>query len=165
MSLGRRLLNMARAELNSLLDLAAKRGDNDDDAFAGGYEDESPLNDYTASELREEIERRQQAQREVDEALRRDRGGARPGAGSSSRAAGGRPTPMGPTAGAVQSAYAALEVPIGSDFETVRKAYRTLMRKYHPDHHTATPEKQRDANKVAQRLTEAYKLLEARLRR
>jgi len=40
-----------------------------------------------------------------------------------------------------------------------------LMRKYHPDHHTGSPEKQRAANEVAQRLTESYKLLEKKLRK
>jgi DnaJ-domain-containing protein 1 len=40
------------------------------------------------------------------------------------------------------------------------------MRKYHPDRHTSSsPEKQRAANEVAQRLTEAYKLLQKRLER
>jgi curved DNA-binding protein CbpA len=67
--------------------------------------------------------------------------------------------------GAVRRAYAALEVPPGSDFETVRRAYRTLMRKYHPDLHTSTPEKQKAANEIAQKLTDSYKLLEKRLRR
>ena len=58
-----------------------------------------------------------------------------------------------------------LEVPAGSDFETVRKSYRRLMRKYHPDLHTASPEKQRAANDLTQRLTDAYKLLEKQLRK
>ncbi len=65
----------------------------------------------------------------------------------------------------VQKAYAALEVPTGSDFETVRRSYRALMRKYHPDHHTESPEKQKAANDVAQGLTQAYKLLEQKLRK
>jgi DnaJ like chaperone protein len=56
-------------------------------------------------------------------------------------------------------------VPSGSDFAAVRKAYRALMRKYHPDHHTESPEKQRAANEVAQRLTDAYKFLEKKLRK
>ena len=65
----------------------------------------------------------------------------------------------------VAAAYAALEVRPGADFDTVRKAYRTLMRKYHPDRHTSSPDKQKTATEIAQRLTEAYKLLEKRLRR
>ena len=70
-----------------------------------------------------------------------------------------------PTDEALRKAYAALEVPPGSDFETVRKAYRRLMRKYHPDLHTGTPEKHRAATDLTQRLTEAYKTLDRHLRR
>jgi curved DNA-binding protein CbpA len=47
----------------------------------------------------------------------------------------------------------------------VRKAYRTLMRKYHPDLHTDRPENQRTANELTQKLTDSYKLLEKKLRR
>jgi curved DNA-binding protein CbpA len=54
---------------------------------------------------------------------------------------------------------------MGSSFETVRRSYRNLMRKYHPDRHTSSPEKQRAANEIAQGLTEAYKLLQKRLAR
>jgi curved DNA-binding protein CbpA len=39
------------------------------------------------------------------------------------------------------------------------------MRKYHPDHHAATPEKQKTATELAQKLTQAYKLIEQRARR
>ena len=89
-------------------------------------------------ELAAEIERRRRAREEV---------GARPRGGN---AAAPRPTPP-PTSAppprtaagddAIRRAYAALEVPAGSDFETVRKSYRRLMRKYHPDLHAGTPEK------------------------
>jgi DnaJ-class molecular chaperone len=56
-------------------------------------------------------------------------------------------------------------VPAGSDFETVRSAYRRMMRKYHPDRHATTPEKQKTAHELATKLTDAYKVLEKRLRR
>ena len=39
------------------------------------------------------------------------------------------------------------------------------MRKYHPDLHRGSPEAQRAATDLAQRLTESYKLLERHLRR
>jgi curved DNA-binding protein CbpA len=38
------------------------------------------------------------------------------------------------------------------------------MRKYHPDRHTATPEKQKAATELAQKLTHAYAVLEKHLR-
>jgi len=75
------------------------------------------------------------------------------------------PKPATPRVGDdVRRAYAALELPVGSDFEAVRKAYRALMRKYHPDRHTATPEKQKAATELAQKLTHAYAILEKHLR-
>ena len=39
------------------------------------------------------------------------------------------------------------------------------MRKYHPDLHRGSPEAQRAATDLAQRLTEAYKVLEKQTRR
>jgi hypothetical protein len=168
-SIGRRFINFARSELNSLLDKAAEidegRGANgevdvdarwsDDDHTAspsgasrvGPHTDLSSLSD---EELTAEIERRR---RETDQ---RARGDAPP------------PPPRVPRGSGeieIVKAYAALEVPPGSDFATVRKAYRSLMRKYHPDRHTASPEKQKAANELAQKLTQAYDLLEKRLRR
>jgi curved DNA-binding protein CbpA len=65
----------------------------------------------------------------------------------------------------VRRAYAALEVPVGSNFETVRKSYRALMRKYHPDHHSESPEKQKTATELTQKLTDAYRVLERKLRK
>jgi DnaJ-domain-containing protein 1 len=59
--------------------------------------------------------------------------------------------------------YANLEVPYGSDLETVRRAWKQLVRKYHPDFHSGNPEKQEIANKLVQELNHAYKQLEKRL--
>lgn len=59
--------------------------------------------------------------------------------------------------------YANLEVPYGSDLETVRRAWKQLVRKYHPDFHSENPEKQEIANKLVQELNHAYKELEKRL--
>ena len=59
--------------------------------------------------------------------------------------------------------YAALEVPYGSDLETVRKAWKTLMRKYHPDLHGQDAEKQKVARELTQGLNEAYSALEKHL--
>ena len=59
--------------------------------------------------------------------------------------------------------YANLEVPYGSDLETVRRAWKQLLREYHPDLHSGDPEKQEIANKLVQGLNQAYKELEKRL--
>jgi DnaJ-domain-containing protein 1 len=197
-SIGRRLIDLARAELNSLLDRAARA--EEDDEYG------SPTDHLSDKELEEELERRRQARQEAEHAARGTRadregeplgdrrnpppadGGRGAGArtstnkstgtsssgsgssGTSSSGSGSRRRPefrraSADDSGAVRRAYAALEVQPGSDFETVRRAYRTLMRKYHPDLHTSTPEKQKAANEIAQKLTDSYKLLEKRLRR
>lgn len=59
--------------------------------------------------------------------------------------------------------YANLEVPYGSDLETVRRAWKQLLRQYHPDLHSGDPKKQEIANKLVQGLNHAYKELEKRL--
>jgi DnaJ-domain-containing protein 1 len=173
MSIGKRLIDLARSELNSLLDRAAELdGDLRDDRWGGD------LDGISEDELAAELERRRRAREEAEEAAHgpRDRSQDRPddtkaagdGEGRASSGARARPqTPRRTAAGdsAIRRAYSALEVPPGSDFETVRKAYRRLMRKYHPDLHGGSPEEQRAANDLAQRLTEAYKLLEKQTRR
>ncbi|HEX2659409.1 MAG TPA: J domain-containing protein [Polyangia bacterium] len=154
MSIGRRLIDMARSELNSLLDVAARHSRDDDD-------DDEPAPHVGGSE---EAEWHRRAQQEVEDAIHGRKTPEPPPRASSRPGTGTGKVPVA-DATRLQKAYAALEVPQGSDFETVRKAYRTLMRKYHPDHHTGSPEKQRAANEVAQRLTESYKLLEKKLRK
>ena len=159
MSIGKRLIDLARAELNSLLDRAARTGDDDDDREYQRSRDDGDYAGMSAEELAAEIERRRRAREEVDDLL----GGKRPRPEPPPR----RPSSPRTAAGddAIRKAYASLEVPAGSDFETVRKSYRRLMRKYHPDLHGGTPEKARAATDLTQRLTQAYKTLEKHLRR
>lgn len=149
-----------------MLDLAGQHANEDDD------EQRESLHGYSARELEEELQRRRAARQEVEDAIHgRKTPEPPPAGGGGTRTAGGRTAGTGggraggTEAARLQKAYAALEVPQGSNFETVRKAYRAMMRKYHPDHHTQSAEKQRAANEVAQRLTEAYKLLEKTLRK
>ena len=59
--------------------------------------------------------------------------------------------------------YANLEVPYGSNLETVRKSWKRLVRKYHPDLHSADPEKRRVANELTQGLNRAYKEITKKL--
>ena len=171
MSIGKRLFNMARAELNSLLDRAAEaepevasHGDPDEDLYR-----RFSLDQLTDAELEAEIERRDRARRAAARgAASRTQSSPKPNAGA--RPAGDRTTGARGSGSSrsrtttaedeLRRAYAALEVPFGADFAAVRKSYRTLMRKYHPDHHTGSPEKQKAATELAQRLTLAYKLIE-----
>jgi DnaJ-domain-containing protein 1 len=179
-SISKRLFDFARSELNSLLDRASELGDGDRDADSDPDADATSaagettaasaatpprgrrkvrLEDLSDDELEAEIERRR-----LDKELN-DRGAQASQRSTSAGRERTRSTPSGTGAvDPIARAYAALEVPNGSDFETVRKAYRSQMRKYHPDRHTATPEKQKAANELAQKLTDAYKTLERRLR-
>ncbi|MFQ3597859.1 MAG: J domain-containing protein [Chloroherpetonaceae bacterium] len=56
--------------------------------------------------------------------------------------------------------YANLEIPYGADLETVKKAYRKLMKQYHPDKFSGDLEKQKTATEISKRLNEAYQALE-----
>jgi len=160
MSIGKRLIDLARSELNSLLDKAAdydERRHLDDDDW--GHD----LRGMSDKELEAEIERRKRAREEAEEAATGKKPDDPPRASSSARPEPPRRTAAGDSA--IRKAYAALEVQPGSDFETIRKSYRRLMRKYHPDLHRGSPEAQRAATDLAQRLTESYKILEKQARR
>lgn len=172
MSIGKRLFNLARSELNSLLDRAAEaepdiRSDPDEDLYR-----RFSLDEISDAELEAELERRHRARKAKAETVRQ--AGTR--AGNSSRgphapsSAGGRthapPPTAKPTADEeLRRAYAVLEVPLGADFAKVRTSYRALMRKYHPDRHTGSPEKQKAATELAQKLTAAYTLIEKQIRK
>jgi DnaJ-domain-containing protein 1 len=163
MSIGKRLIDLARSELNSLLDRAARSDDgDDDDDRSRAWRDGSDLSGMTDAELAAEIERRRHAREEVEEVVS---GKRRPQTPPPRQPPPRTPPRTAAGDDAIRKAYAALEVPAGSDFETVRKSYRRLMRKYHPDLHASTPDKSRAATDLTQRRTQAYKTLEKHLRR
>ena len=56
--------------------------------------------------------------------------------------------------------YANLEIPYGADLETTRRAWKRLLKKYHPDLHAQDPEKRRVANQLTAELTRAYQEIE-----
>jgi DnaJ-domain-containing protein 1 len=187
-SIGKRLIDLARSELNSLLDRAAQLDDEDPenpDAAApardAGRGRKVRLEDLSDSELEAEIERRR-LDREMESRARQARPSSTTGTGTSTgtgapggsgprpswrdgaRTGTGTARPRAPS-DPIARAYASLEVKPGSDFDTVRRAYRNMMRKYHPDRHASHPEKQKAANELAAKLTDAYKTLERHLRR
>jgi DnaJ-domain-containing protein 1 len=105
-----------------------------------------------------------QAWRKVQEEARRSGAGAAGARSSSARSAGG---PRGvPGLGRDQNIakhYKTLDLPYGADFDQVKAAYRKLMRKYHPDLHTQSPQKQKAATELTMQVTQAYNELEAYL--
>jgi DnaJ-domain-containing protein 1 len=60
--------------------------------------------------------------------------------------------------------YANLEIPYGSDLETVKKAWKAQLAKYHPDRHSSDAEKQRVATEITKGLNHAYRELEMHLK-
>ena len=56
--------------------------------------------------------------------------------------------------------YANLEIPYGSDINIVKAAWKNLLKKYHPDIHSAEPEKRQLATTLTQKLNEAFKAIE-----
>ena len=59
--------------------------------------------------------------------------------------------------------YANLELPYGADLETVTRAWKRLMKQYHPDKHSGDAVKQQTANELVQQLNFAYDQLEKHL--
>ncbi len=65
-----------------------------------------------------------------------------------------RPEP--PVDESLRQDFQNLEVPFGADIETVRKSYKSLMLKYHPDKFASDPEKQRVALEITKKINESF---------
>ncbi len=61
--------------------------------------------------------------------------------------------------------YANLELPYGADLVAVRRAWKRLLRRYHPDLHGADPERQQVATELVQGLNRAFEGLRRHLER
>lgn len=70
--------------------------------------------------------------------------------------AGVRGEPIKDPAADRRAWYKTLEVQPGADLKTVRRSYRKLLLKYHPDKFASDPDKYKVATEVTRKLTEAY---------
>lgn len=70
--------------------------------------------------------------------------------------AGVRGEPLSDPAADRRRWYRTLELEPGADLQKVRKAYRRLLVKYHPDRYATEPDKLKAATEVTRKLTEAY---------
>jgi DnaJ-domain-containing protein 1 len=61
-----------------------------------------------------------------------------------------------PSEAQIEGWYRTLEVPAEADFPTIRKSYRRLLAKYHPDKFAGDPDKYAAATEVARKITMAY---------
>ena len=60
--------------------------------------------------------------------------------------------------------YKTLDLPYGAELDEVKKAYRLLMRKYHPDMHRGSEKKLKAATELSMQVTAAYKGLEKHIK-
>ena len=72
------------------------------------------------------------------------------------------PPPRRPADESLRPDYANLEVPFGSDIETVRTSYKSLMLKYHPDKHAGDPDRQKIALEITKKINESFERIRAR---
>ena len=97
-----------------------------------------------------------EAWEELEEYLRTGESRQRSADGSSSGSAAHDPRP----AAAAQD-YRNLELEPGADFPTVKRAYRRLMRTYHPDRYASDPERQRVATEISAKLNASFNRIRA----
>lgn len=108
--------------------------------------------------------REAQAKASADEAFRRMKASAASGASSTSSSSssgsssGGssRPPRAGSREAQAAEWYRTLDLSPGADMAQVKAAYRTMMRKYHPDLHATDARKQKAATELSTRVTTAY---------
>ena len=177
MSISKRLIDLARANLNALLDKASGDG---------------ALGELSDEELEAELERRRDRRRREDEERQAAERAAAQARARAAAAAAGRSAPRSDPRSTPRSEpkppprarertrermppvttlsdkrlrelYAQLEVPYGASFDEVKKSFRRLMRKYHPDLHIGNPQKHKTATQLTMSLTQAYNELEQHL--
>jgi DnaJ-domain-containing protein 1 len=128
---------------------------------------EQAARDRAARVHRERDEREARQRAAADEAFRRMKdqtarapsAGPAPSGGSSSYAHGqasSRPPRPGSTEAQVLEWYRVLDLQVGADMSQIKTSYRQLMRKYHPDMHAGSPQKQKAATELSMRVTTAY---------
>ena len=83
------------------------------------------------------------------------RGAAGGASGTASGGAGRAPRP-GSRDAQVAEWFRVLDLPVGADMAQIKSSYRQLMRKYHPDVHASSPQKQKAATELSMRVTTAY---------
>ncbi|HVI03868.1 MAG TPA: J domain-containing protein [Enhygromyxa sp.] len=154
MGIGKRLIDVARANVTDFASAFSR----DPDTRERRRLDEE-LEEEVAREVRDTVGAKagRKARRVADkaeEAWERafEEARARGGTGRS----GGHPSER-----EIENWHRTLEVPVGADFDTIRKSYRRLMAKYHPDKYASDPEKYAAATEVTRKIAGAYNGLKA----
>ncbi len=84
------------------------------------------------------------------------RGAAGGASGTARLAARGPAARTGSYDAQVAEWFRVLDLPVGADMAQIKSSYRQLMRKYHPDVHASSPQKQKAATELSMRVTTAY---------
>jgi DnaJ-domain-containing protein 1 len=95
-----------------------------------------------------------EAWKELDEYLRTGRDAPR-ASGPGARA---RPRPDE----SLRQDFANLEVPFGAGMEEVKRSYKSLVLRYHPDRFSADPEKQRIALEIMKKVNQSFERIRGR---
>jgi DnaJ-domain-containing protein 1 len=168
MSITRRFVNLAKANLNALLDRVAESDPAESARIDRMTDEELEAELLRRRDRRERDEEMRRAREEAERAARARQGAQAAGGSASERpgtAAGGAARPRGSAdPSRLAQLYAQLEVPVGADLPTIKAAYRRLMRKYHPDNFSTDPKKAAVATELTQKLSQAYRELEAILK-
>jgi DnaJ-domain-containing protein 1 len=96
----------------------------------------------------------EEAWKELDEYLRTGR--------DAPRSAGARPRSRRAPDESLRADYANLEVPFGADMEEVKRSYKSLVLRYHPDRFAADPEKQKVALEITKKINQSFERIRAR---
>ena len=118
---------------------------------------QKPLSELTDAELEEELLRRRR-ERAAKRGSASTAGASAAGASAAGASAAG-PRSRSPEEQQLHQYYANLELAPGASLDAVRRAYRELMSRYHPDKHLGDPERHKAATELAQSLTRAYTAL------
>ncbi len=68
-----------------------------------------------------------------------------------------KPPERNPLSDELRRAFTVLECSPSDDLHLLKKAYKRLLRTYHPDKHGDHPEKQRVATEITQKLNDSYR--------
>ena len=94
------------------------------------------------------------AWKELDEYLRTGR--------DAPRAAGARPRGRPSPDESLRADYANLEVPFGAAMEEVKRSYKSLVLRYHPDRFAADPGKQQIALEITKKINQSFERIRGR---
>jgi len=96
----------------------------------------------------------EEAWKELDEYLRTGR--------DAPRSEGAPPRSRRAPDESLRTDYANLEVPFGADMEEVKRSYKSLVLRYHPDRFAANPEKQKVALEITKKINQSFERIRTR---